>query len=84
MRSRSPAAKARRKAKNEAARREFEAQCAVLKARGSFCANCAHCSPYPGPGAGDKIICDLDTDYYGYGVTKPDRVCTRWKQKAAV
>ena len=81
MAKKSAAAKARRRAKNEAHRRAVEAQCAALKAAGSFCSNCAHCSPYPTPGRKGEVICDLDSDFHGYAITKPERVCPRWEAR---
>lgn len=79
MRTRSPAAKARRMTKRKQERIAYEATCAALKSGGASCANCGNCSPYPGPGNKGQIICDLDSDFHGYAVTKPERVCPRWE-----
>lgn len=57
-------------------------RCLELKAAGSTCANCENFSPYPGPGERARFICDLDSDFYGYAVTTPERVCPRWSAKS--
>lgn len=82
MRVKSPEFKARRKAKRARERIAYEATCAALKSGGASCGNCAHHSPYPQPGHKGEIICDLDTDFQGYAVTTPGRVCPRWELRS--
>jgi hypothetical protein len=41
------------------------------------CGNCLHFGTMP-PGLKGNC-CNLDCDYYGYTVAKPDGLCTRWE-----
>lgn len=44
------------------------------------CANCRHCADVPHTAHRPKKHCELDSDFYGYLLVKPNHVCTRWKE----
>lgn len=58
-------------------RATYEDGLAALPALAS-CATCAHHGRYP---TDNRMTCDLDSDFYGYTIVKPDHKCPRWATK---
>lgn len=48
-----------------------------LQAQGASCANCESFEPNGPCGS----YCHVNTDFYGYGLTKPENLCHRWTEK---
>lgn len=69
----SPGERRRRLAKRERNRAAYEADMAPLRAAGRSCSTCAHYGKCP---LGRH--CELDSDFEGYVLVKPDYLCPRW------
>lgn len=73
----SPARKARLKARHQAEAAEERQKSILLRKAGHSCSTCAHKSKMSS--MAPKIACDLDSDWEGYAIVKPDFVCSRFE-----
>jgi len=51
-----------------------------LRTQGASCGNCDNYSPKGPCGS----YCELDSDFYGYSLTKAENLCHRWTEKRNV
>lgn len=75
MAKNSPARKARLQARHLATAAEERRLSKDLMAQGHSCSTCEH-KGWRGPA---ELICELDSDFYGYVRVKPGHVCSRFK-----
>jgi len=43
------------------------------------CATCSSFTPFPNDSRG-RMICQVESDYYGYQIASPDGLCLKWSQ----
>lgn len=79
MSKKTPAQRARRRAKRQAEAAVERAASDKLRAAGHSCATCRHSSKPFGLG---KMACDLDSDFQGYATVLPTNVCSRFEARA--
>lgn len=51
-----------------------------LRSQGASCANCSYLGTAQLRGK-TEMICELDSDFHGYSLTKPEHLCHRWTEK---
>lgn len=79
MSKKTPAQKARRRARNQASAAEEKRLADNLRANGFSCGQCLHSDrPFSMMG---KTVCQLDSDFEGYATVQPDFVCSRFSNK---
>lgn len=77
MSKKTPAQKARRKARSQATAAAERMKCAALKAQGNCCEVCQH-KGWRGAGV---LICELGSDFHGYQPVKPGHVCGQFENQ---
>ncbi len=78
MTANSPGEKRRRAAKRERERAAEDEAVRILRIQGASCSTCQNWIKSPVGRA-----CDLDSDFYGYVLAKPNGLCSRWAQRLA-
>jgi len=61
-------------------RRHWQLHCALEKfKKDNPTARCGTCANYQMMPLDDRRHCEVESDFYGYLMTKPDSVCMKWK-----